>query len=412
MPAMSRSAGGWRGMRPRFDARPVDVQGEVPWALVEIGSPTIAATRRAGDRRLVPVAADQQSSRPRRIRGRAHRSGAVRWIAVRELVPLGRGLRDHRAADHQQDHHLGSRTSPDSPLRWPARDRLAPHDLRPPSPIAPARRPTPRRAASALIVAVAFAVTSVGLLARAEPDGRVELGPVQLDVGEAARQPDEPVARRRPGLRALKVDSTLTSIARWRSKDMIVRGYFSHNIPPSGYNVFAVLDTKGYCYAIAGENIGWNNYPDNIATETVHRQFMKSPGHRSNILGKRWDVIGIGAYKGPTGKKMWTVLFADKCGGSSGGGTTHEDELEARQPSPTPKATPKPTPKPTPVPTPVRTMPPEPTDPVGLGFGARRARTNENGAGSGDGGPARRPGDRCQATAGSLRVVDPRRRPA
>ena len=103
---------------------------------------------------------------------------------------------------------------------------------------------------------------------------------------------------------------------------MITRGYFSHNIPPSGYNVFAVLDKKGYCYAIAGENIGWNNYPDNVATGAVHQAFMKSPGHRSNILGKKWDVIGVGAYKGPTGKKMWTVIFADKCGGSSGGGSS------------------------------------------------------------------------------------------
>ena len=60
---------------------------------------------------------------------------------------------------------------------------------------------------------------------------------------------------------------------------------------------------------------------------------MGSPGHRANILGKTWDVIGIGAYKGPTGKKMWTVLFADKCGSTA--------------PKPTPKPTPKPRPKPT-----------------------------------------------------------------
>ena len=52
-------------------------------------------------------------------------------------------------------------------------------------------------------------------------------------------------SRAAAGLRALKVDSTLTSIARWRSKDMITRNYFSHNIPPGGYNVFQVLDTEG-----------------------------------------------------------------------------------------------------------------------------------------------------------------------
>ncbi len=130
---------------------------------------------------------------------------------------------------------------------------------------------------------------------------------------------------------------------------MIIRGYFSHNIPPSGYNVFSVLDSKGYCYAIAGENIGWNNYPDNVATGAVHRAFMKSPGHRANILGKKWDVIGIGAYKGPTGKKMWTVIFADKCGKSSGRWRRPAEEASSKTtPKPKPKATPKPTPKPTP----------------------------------------------------------------
>ena len=42
--------------------------------------------------------------------------------------------------------------------------------------------------------------------------------------------------------------------------------------------------------------------------------FMDSSGHRKNILGRAWDVIGVGAYQGPGDKKMWTVLFADKCG--------------------------------------------------------------------------------------------------
>ena len=65
---------------------------------------------------------------------------------------------------------------------------------------------------------------------------------------------------------------------------------------------------------------------------------MGSPGHRANILGKTWDVIGIGAYKGADGKKMWTVLFADKCGSTA--------------PKPTPKPTPRPKPRPTPRPTP------------------------------------------------------------
>ena len=116
---------------------------------------------------------------------------------------------------------------------------------------------------------------------------------------------------------------------------MITRDYFSHTIPGYG-KVWDKLHAIGYCYVVAGENIGWNTYPDDTATAAIQDMFMGSPGHRANILGKTWDVVGIGAYKGPTGKKMWTVLFADKCGSTA------------------PKATPRPTARPKPKPPPAR----------------------------------------------------------
>jgi uncharacterized protein YkwD len=155
-------------------------------------------------------------------------------------------------------------------------------------------------------------------------------------------------SRANAGLKALKVDSTLRSVARWRSKDMIERDYFSHTIPGYG-KVWDKLHAIGYCYKVAGENIGWNNYPDDIATASIHQMFMNSSGHRANIMGKAWDVIGIGAYKGPTGKKMWTVLFADKCGSTS---TPKATPKPTPKPTAKPKATPRPTPRPTPKPTP------------------------------------------------------------
>ena len=178
-------------------------------------------------------------------------------------------------------------------------------------------------------------------------------------------------SRASAGLRALKVDSKLAGVARWRSKDMIVRDYFSHSIPGYG-KVWDKLHAIGYCYKVGGENIGWNNYPDDVATAAIHKMFMGSSGHRANILGRAWDVIGIGAYKGPTGKKMWTVIFADKCG------TTSTAPKPTAKPTPKPtkkpavratprpvKATPRPTPKATPKPTPIPTPTPVATAPIG-----------------------------------------------
>jgi hypothetical protein len=144
-------------------------------------------------------------------------------------------------------------------------------------------------------------------------------------------------ARAAAGLPALTVDSTLTGVARWRSKDMSDRGYFGHQIPPGNTRVFDELKRIGYCYTVAGENIGKNNYPDDVATQTIEGGFLGSPTHRENILGT-WSVMGVGAYKGADGTHLWTVLFAQPC-------------AAAPTPAPTPKATAKPTPRPTPKPT-------------------------------------------------------------
>ncbi|MFI5225766.1 MAG: CAP domain-containing protein [Candidatus Limnocylindrales bacterium] len=211
-------------------------------------------------------------------------------------------------------------------------------------------------------------------------------------------------ARVSRGLAALKVDSTLTSIARWRSKDMITRDYFSHSIPkPPGGDVFNEMDRRGYCYSVAGENIGWNNYPDSTATQAIQSAFMGSPGHKANILGKTWDHIGVGAYKGADGKKMWTVLFADKCG--SNPPPAKPKATPRPKPRATPRATPRPTPKPAratpPTPSPSPTASPEATDFSSFGLG-----TVDGVGSSGSPPPSAPPGD-IGAPSTSLRVQDP-----
>jgi hypothetical protein len=139
---------------------------------------------------------------------------------------------------------------------------------------------------------------------------------------------------------------------------MIKRDYFSHDIPSAG-KVFDEMSARGYCYKVAGENIGWNTYPDDVATAQIQSMFMGSSGHRANILGRDWDHIGIGAYKGPDGKKMWTVLFADRCGSGPVASKPKPKPNTAPKPAATkPKATPRPKPKPTATPSPAPTATP------------------------------------------------------
>jgi uncharacterized protein YkwD len=244
-----------------------------------------------------------------------------------------------------------------------ARLDLAPTDPGP-------RRPTERLARRvALVVAVALVLTTAGL--GASPARALDWAENSFSAeSESQLIALTNQARAAAGLPALKKDSVLTDVARWRSKDMIVRDYFSHTIPPTGDGVDSVFDElsrRGYCFKLAGENIGWNNYPDDVATAAIHEAFMNSSGHRANILGKSWDVIGVGAYKGPGGKKMWTVLFADKCGTATPTATPRPTPKPTPKPTAKPVATPKPTakpvatPKPTPRPTPVATATPSPT---------------------------------------------------
>ncbi len=175
-----------------------------------------------------------------------------------------------------------------------------------------ARRRLVTRRRVAALTALALGLTAAGILST--PSRALSW----QDGAFSSRSELELIARTNrsrasAGLKALQADPELTAIARARSKDMATRGYFSHSIPPTGQQVFGLIESEGYCFTLAGENIGWNTYGDDVATDQIHDAFLASAGHRANVMSERWDKIGVGAYKGPDGKKLWTVLFADAC---------------------------------------------------------------------------------------------------
>ena len=148
------------------------------------------------------------------------------------------------------------------------------------------------------------------------------------------------------GLNALKNDTFLHNEAEWRAKDMGNNDYFSHSIPPGGKKVFYYMSKAGYCYNVAGENIGLSNYDDGIATDDIEVAFMGSPTHRANILGK-WTRLGVGAYKAPNGNKLYAVLFSIPCPAKASAKPTAKPTLKPtasppESPTPTPTDTPEP----------------------------------------------------------------------
>jgi len=110
--------------------------------------------------------------------------------------------------------------------------------------------------------------------------------------------------RARAGCRALIVDARLARAALAHSADMAKRRYFSHT-SLDGRTFVQRIRAQGYRGTRLGENIA-AGYRTPSAVMTA---WMKSPGHRANILNCRYTAIGVGyATGGPYGY-YWTQDF-------------------------------------------------------------------------------------------------------
>ena len=109
--------------------------------------------------------------------------------------------------------------------------------------------------------------------------------------------------RARNGLPALSMDSELSALARTKSQDMLENGYFAHESPTLG-NAAAMLDDSGYDYDGVGENIAHH-----ANVEKADAAFLSSPAHRTIMMGRQWDKVGIGVVEDEHGFVYVTELF-------------------------------------------------------------------------------------------------------
>ncbi|MCG8402421.1 MAG: CAP domain-containing protein [Firmicutes bacterium] len=105
------------------------------------------------------------------------------------------------------------------------------------------------------------------------------------------------------GVGALKVNPDLVQLARLKAKDMIEKGYFSHNSPTYG-SPFDMMKQFGIKYSYAGENLA--GAP---SVGGAHENLMNSDGHRRNILSSNFTEVGIGIVDGGPYGKMYVQLF-------------------------------------------------------------------------------------------------------
>lgn len=98
-------------------------------------------------------------------------------------------------------------------------------------------------------------------------------------------------------------------VARARALDMATSGYFAH-ISPSGVDAAALLADHGIAFVAVAENIGRATYARDDVAGVVHRAWMASAGHRTNMLEGRHLQVGIGVAQ-VDGMFYFVVVFTD-----------------------------------------------------------------------------------------------------
>jgi uncharacterized protein YkwD len=108
------------------------------------------------------------------------------------------------------------------------------------------------------------------------------------------------------GRAPLRVDAVLTRAASAHSEDMLARSRFSHGKFAERMRRFGARSP------LLGENLAWASGANATAAAIV-RMWMRSPGHRANLLRRSFRRIGVaartGTMKGVEGAVVVTADF-------------------------------------------------------------------------------------------------------
>src|SRR5436305_12518679 len=98
--------------------------------------------------------------------------------------------------------------------------------------------------------------------------------------------------RARHRLGPLRLNLRLTKAAAGHARDMVGRDYFSHDTAGGG-DFAARIRKAGYRGYTLGEDLAWGSGTLGTARAIV-AAWMHSPGHRANILNRRFREMGAG----------------------------------------------------------------------------------------------------------------------
>ena len=113
--------------------------------------------------------------------------------------------------------------------------------------------------------------------------------------------------RRDAGMAALRASSALMQAAQIHAEQMARTGQMSHEIPGVRYPTPSDrLAAVGYRWGSFGENIAMGQ----TSAAAVMDSWMRSSGHRANILNSRFREIGVGVARDSAGRPYYVQVFA------------------------------------------------------------------------------------------------------
>lgn len=151
------------------------------------------------------------------------------------------------------------------------------------------RSPKSKYRVRALVVMVITAALAIPTLAQSEPN---------RDVASLTNQ-----YRAQYGLPPLRVSTNLERVAELHGRDMIRNRFFSH-AGSDGSDIGDRALRAGYRYCVIAENIAQGHR----SARDVAKGWMKSPGHRRNMLDSSVTEIGVTRGQGNT----WVMVLGSR----------------------------------------------------------------------------------------------------
>lgn len=119
--------------------------------------------------------------------------------------------------------------------------------------------------------------------------------------------------RTKAGLASLEADPELMQFARERSEDMVKRGYFGHNDPVTGEELYVSMLRTHNIHGLIAENatqLLQTTMTDEANAIRAVSNWVKSEGHRTNLMEPTFHKTGVGVAIGDN-YIIVTQLFAE-----------------------------------------------------------------------------------------------------